>query len=185
MRTLFATAFAVLLALGHIAAAADAPTLANVPPAVVKTVPQAGAADVPASTTEIQVTFSKKMTDKSWSWVTVTPESFPKLAGDPKFSVDLMTCVLPVSLEPGKPTRSGSMPRRGRISRMPRAARPCPICWSSAPNRTPYRSFAELRADCDLGHSCCRLSLPSREAHHTMHSPPKPCRRFRPPVFLC
>ena len=82
--------------------AADAPTLANVPPVVVKTEPQAGVGDVPAGTSEIHVTFSKKMQDKSWSWVIVTPDSFPKLAGDPHFSSDLLTCVLPVSLEPGK-----------------------------------------------------------------------------------
>jgi hypothetical protein len=104
MRKLLAPVIAglVLVCFSALARAADAPTLANVPPVVVKTVPQAGAADVPASTTEIQVTFSKKMQDKSWSWVTVTPESFPKLAGDPHFSADLLTCVLPVSLEAGK-----------------------------------------------------------------------------------
>jgi hypothetical protein len=84
------------------ARAADAPTLANVPPVVINTVPQAGAGDVPASTNEIRVTFSKKMQDKSWSWVIVTPESFPKLAGDPHYLPDGVTCVLPVSLQPGK-----------------------------------------------------------------------------------
>lgn len=103
MRTLFATAFALLFGLGYGSTyAADAPTLANVPPVVIKTEPQAGAADIPASTKEIRVTFSKKMQDKSWSWVIVTQESFPKLAGDPHFSADQLTCVLPVSLEPGK-----------------------------------------------------------------------------------
>jgi RNA polymerase sigma-70 factor (ECF subfamily) len=104
MRKLLAPIIAglILACLGGASRAADAPTLANVPPVVVKTEPQAGAGDVPASTTEIRVIFSKKMQDKSWSWVTVTPESFPKLAGDPHFSADLLTCVLPVSLEAGK-----------------------------------------------------------------------------------
>ncbi len=103
MKKLLAGALGAIVAMHlQVARAADAPTLANVPPVVVKTEPQAGAGDVPASTTEIRVTFSKKMLDKSWSWVTVTPESFPKLAGDPHFSADLRTCVLPVSLQPGK-----------------------------------------------------------------------------------
>ena len=103
MRYLPALALAATIAaLGAAANAAEAPTLANVPPVVVKTVPQAGTDDVPASTTEIRVTFSKKMQDKSWSWVTVTPESFPKLVGDPHYLPDGITCVLPVSLAPGR-----------------------------------------------------------------------------------
>jgi len=103
MRYLPTLALAVMIAtLSGAADAADAPTLANVPPVVIRTAPQAGASDVPASTTEIRVTFSKKMQDKSWSWVIVTPGSFPKLAGDPHYLPDGVTCVLPVTLEPGK-----------------------------------------------------------------------------------
>jgi len=95
-------AAAAMLAWAGAAQAADAPTLANTPPVVIRTEPPAGASDVPPSTKEIRVTFSKKMRDKDWSWVIVTPDSFPKLAGDPHFSADVTTCILPVALEAGK-----------------------------------------------------------------------------------
>jgi hypothetical protein len=95
-------AAAAMVAWVGVAQAADPPTLANTPPVVVKTEPPAGASDVPASTKEIRITFSKKMRDKDWSWVIVTQDSFPKLAGDPHFSADLTTCILPVALEAGK-----------------------------------------------------------------------------------
>ena len=52
--------------------------------------------------TEIKVTFSKDMRDGSWSWSTLSQESFPKLDGKPKYLADKRTCVLPVKLEPGK-----------------------------------------------------------------------------------
>ncbi|HEV2189439.1 MAG TPA: Ig-like domain-containing protein [Stellaceae bacterium] len=100
---LMATIFgAVIACFGAVAAAADAPTLASAPPVVVKTEPQAGTSDVSASLTEIRVTFSKPMRDKSWSWVMVTPDAFPKMTGDPHFSADMTTCVLPIALAPGK-----------------------------------------------------------------------------------
>jgi RNA polymerase sigma-70 factor (ECF subfamily) len=100
MRALLAAAIVLLLAAP--AYADDEPTLATVPPVVVKTEPPAGAGDVPASTTEIRVVFSKKMRDKSWSWVTVTADSFPKTTGQPHYLPDQMTNVLPVALEAGK-----------------------------------------------------------------------------------
>ena len=93
---------AALIVASASAAQAEEPTLANVSPVVVKTEPQAGASDVAASTTEIRVMFSKKMRDKSWSWVTVTAASFPKLTGQPHYLPDQMTNVLPVALEAGK-----------------------------------------------------------------------------------
>ena len=102
MRRSLALAAAAVGAVLAGAARAEEPTLANVAPVVVKTEPQAGASGVPAGTVEILVTFSKAMQDKDWSWVTVSPDSFPKLAGDPHFTADLMTCVLPVKLEAGK-----------------------------------------------------------------------------------
>jgi hypothetical protein len=77
-------------------------TLDSVPPVVVKTIPEAGAKDIDPKITEIKVTFSKKMLNDSWSWSTLSKESFPKLNGDPKFLADERTCVLPVKLEPGK-----------------------------------------------------------------------------------
>jgi len=84
------------------AARAQEPTLESAPPVVVKTVPEAGAAEVDASTTEIQVTFSKRMQDGSWSWSTVSQESFPETTGTPRYDDDRRTCVLPVKLQPGK-----------------------------------------------------------------------------------
>ena len=84
------------------AARADDVTLEAVPPVIVKTVPEAGAAEVDPKLTEIKITFSKDMEDGSWSWVTLSKESFPKTSGKPKYLADKRTCVLPVKLEPGK-----------------------------------------------------------------------------------
>ena len=39
----------------------------NFPPVIVKTVPEAGAKDVPPGEYEVRITFSKDMADKSWS----------------------------------------------------------------------------------------------------------------------
>lgn len=87
--------------IGIAARAADV-TLASVPPVVVKTIPEAGAAEVDANLPEISVTFSKDMKDASWSWSPLSEESFPKMDGDPKYLANKQTCVLPVKLEPGK-----------------------------------------------------------------------------------
>lgn len=94
----------VALAGGLIGAAVrtDDVTLESVPPVVVKTVPEAGTADVDPKLTEIKVTFSKDMQDGSWSWVTLSKESYPEGDGKPKYLADKRTCVLPVKLEPGK-----------------------------------------------------------------------------------
>jgi RNA polymerase sigma-70 factor (ECF subfamily) len=80
----------------------DEVTLEAVPPVVVKSVPEAGAAGVDPTLTEIKVMFSKEMQDGSWSWAILSRESFPKLNGQPKYLADKRTCVLPVQLEPGK-----------------------------------------------------------------------------------
>jgi RNA polymerase sigma-70 factor (ECF subfamily) len=77
-------------------------TLESVPPVVVKTVPEAGAANVEAGLTEIKVTFSKDMQDGSWSWSTLSEGSFPTVDGKPKYQADKRTCVLPVKLEAGQ-----------------------------------------------------------------------------------
>lgn len=72
------------------------------PPVVVKTVPQSGDTDVDPKLSEIQVTFSKDMkTEKNWSFVQVSKESYPKTTGEPHY-IDKRTIVLPVALEPGK-----------------------------------------------------------------------------------
>jgi hypothetical protein len=81
---------------------ADEVTLESVAPVVVKTVPEAGVNDVDPKLTEIKVTFSKEMQDGSWSWSTLSQESFPEMNGKPKYLSDKRTSVLPVKLEPNK-----------------------------------------------------------------------------------
>lgn len=81
------------LAIGFLGAAvrADDLTLESVPPVVIKTVPEAGAGEVDPKLTEIKVTYSKNMTDGSWSWATHSKESFPQLDGQPKYLADKRT----------------------------------------------------------------------------------------------
>jgi RNA polymerase sigma-70 factor (ECF subfamily) len=74
----------------------------GMPPVVVQTIPEAGATGVDPSLSEIKITFSKDMMDKSWSWVQVSPDTFPELVGKPYYLHDRRTCVVKVSLEPGK-----------------------------------------------------------------------------------
>ncbi len=82
--------------------ASDEITIENAPPVVVQTVPKSGDTEVDPSLKEIQVTFSKDMMDKSWSWSTASKNTFPELKGDPRYVDDRRTCVLPVKLQPGK-----------------------------------------------------------------------------------
>ena len=85
---------------------ADAADLAipdDLPPVVLSVEPKVGATDVDPETKEIRVTFSKKMTDKSWSWPTGNKYAAPKVEGGTiHFERDERTCVMPVKLEPGK-----------------------------------------------------------------------------------
>ena len=84
-------------------AADDKYDLDKVPPVVVKTVPVAGSHDVDPKTKEIRVTFSKEMTDKSWSWATDNRYGIElPSAGEIAFDKDKKTCDMPVKLEPGK-----------------------------------------------------------------------------------
>ncbi len=101
MRRIVLLVAAVLGALSVDAMAQDI-TVATAPPVVVKTSPEAGTADVDPATTEIRVTFSKEMADRSWSWATVSKESFPEIKGEPRYEPDRKTAVLPVKLEPGR-----------------------------------------------------------------------------------
>lgn len=71
------------------------------PPVVVRTVPESGAKDIDPLLSEIRVTFSREMMDKSWSWVQIAPENFPEIAGGPRYLEDKRTCVLDVKLKPG------------------------------------------------------------------------------------
>ncbi len=74
-----------------------------VPPVVVQTVPESGSTDVDAGLTELRVTFSKRMRDKSWSWTTLSEETtLEGSGGEIHYLPDRRTCVLPVKLRPGK-----------------------------------------------------------------------------------
>lgn len=92
----------VAYGLGGQTAWSDEISLATVPPVVIKTVPESGADNVDPGSSEIRVTFSKEMQDGSWSWTTLSQESFPKTDGKPRYLADNRTCVLPVKLEPGR-----------------------------------------------------------------------------------
>ena len=102
MKRMVGTLVALVSGLAGTAVLAGDVTLESVPPVVVKTVPEAGAAEVDPKLTEIKVTFSKDMQDGTWSWATLSKESFPTVDGKPKYLKDKRTCVLPVKLEPGK-----------------------------------------------------------------------------------
>ena len=81
------------------------PSVKSLPPVVVKTIPAAGDTQVDAATTkEIRVTFSKKMTDKSWSWANPNLGESTKLpiAGEPRYDADGKTCIVSVDLKPGR-----------------------------------------------------------------------------------
>jgi hypothetical protein len=100
------TSLLILTTLGlsaGLALAAAAPiSIEGAPPVVVMTVPVAGATEVDPSLTQLSVTFSKSMTDGSWTWSTWGDGSFPETTGKPSYLPDGKTCVLPVKLEPGK-----------------------------------------------------------------------------------
>lgn len=83
-------------------ASAQEISIEAMPPSVIKTVPVCGDATVPAATRQIKVTFSKTMMNKSWSFTQISKDSFPELAGQPKYLLDGRTCVLPVKLKPNK-----------------------------------------------------------------------------------
>jgi RNA polymerase sigma-70 factor (ECF subfamily) len=102
MKMLVGLGACLAVALSVAAHKAEDLTVGTAPPVVVKTVPQAGADDVDPNLKTIKVTFSKDMSDGSWSWVQLSDESFPTLNGKPKFDKDKRTCILPVKLEPGK-----------------------------------------------------------------------------------
>ncbi|MBI3467314.1 MAG: Ig-like domain-containing protein [Planctomycetes bacterium] len=101
MKRTWAILVALVGGLVGAAARADDVALESMPPVVVETVPEAGAGAVDPKLAEIRVTFSKDMQDGSWSWSTLSKESFPRVDGKPKYLSDKRTCVLPVKLEPG------------------------------------------------------------------------------------
>jgi RNA polymerase sigma factor (sigma-70 family) len=81
---------------------AGAKKVADAPPVVVKTVPAAGSENVDPGLKEVSVTFSKAMTDGSWTWATDTGRGAALPSGDnkPAFDKDKKTCALAVNLEP-------------------------------------------------------------------------------------
>ena len=92
----------LLMGVGNVQADNKA-TVKSMPPVVVKTFPQAGDTAVDHSIKEIRVTFSKEMmTKEMWSWVMISKDTFPGIAGEVKYLKDKKTCVAPVNLEPGK-----------------------------------------------------------------------------------
>jgi Bacterial Ig-like domain len=99
--TATAATIAALSCLAH-AAPPDDLSISSAPPVVVKTVPEAGSVDVDPKIKEVTITFSKEMTDGSYSIVNFSPGNAPKLAGKPRYADDKKTCILPVSLEPGR-----------------------------------------------------------------------------------
>jgi RNA polymerase sigma-70 factor (ECF subfamily) len=102
MRISIAFLLATLLASANAVSNADELDVGSVPPVVVKTVPEAGSTDADPALTEIRVTFSKDMEDGTWSWSTVSKDSFPATSGRPRYEEDKRTCVLSVKLAPGK-----------------------------------------------------------------------------------
>ena len=98
-----ALALAILAAGAVIVMADGAVSVRSTPPVVVRTVPAAGDTAVDPATTEIRVTFSKPMqTEKMWSWVMMSKDSFPEITGPVHYLDDGRTCVAPVKLEPGR-----------------------------------------------------------------------------------
>ena len=81
---------------------ARAQSVDSMAPVVVKTVPEAGTKDVAPGVTEIKVTFSKEMSDGSWSWSTAWKDSSPEMVEKPHYDTDHKTCIIKVKLEPNK-----------------------------------------------------------------------------------
>ena len=66
----------------------DLQFLADFPAVVLDVKPKLGATDVDPSLKEIRVTFSKKMKDQNWSWVTYDREMFPTVEGKIHYEAD-------------------------------------------------------------------------------------------------
>jgi RNA polymerase sigma-70 factor (ECF subfamily) len=73
----------------------------TIPPVVVGTLPESGAAEVSPGLTELRVTFSMPMIPGQWSWVKLGNAEWPELTGEPRFLENMRTCVVPVRLQPG------------------------------------------------------------------------------------
>jgi len=103
MKALITTIAITVLTSAYVSAQAPAtPTIESLPPVVVKAVPESGTKDVSPGIVEIKVTFSKQMSNNSWSWSTAWKDSTPEIIGKPRYEADHKTCVIKVKLEPGK-----------------------------------------------------------------------------------
>jgi len=103
MKKLIITLTCAVLAAGNLFAQTEAtPTVDSVAPVVVKTVPEAGAKDVAPGEVEIKVTFSKEMTDNSWTWSSAWKDSTPAGTSKPRYDATMKTCIIKVKLEPNK-----------------------------------------------------------------------------------
>jgi hypothetical protein len=100
-KSLFAT-FALCALSGLWTARAQTQTIESMPPVVVKTIPESGAKDVAPGEMEIKVTYSKPMSDGTWSWTSAWENSPPEMVGKPRYESDQKTCVVKVKLDPGK-----------------------------------------------------------------------------------
>ncbi len=93
----------MLAGLAWAGARQDKISVMTMPPVVVATVPQSGDTGVDAATVrELRVTFSKDMSNGSWSWNTVSQDTFPAITGEVRYESDKRTCVAPVELQPGR-----------------------------------------------------------------------------------
>jgi len=97
----------VSYATGRVIDANSDVSVENLPPSVVKTVPQSGDTNVDPTLSQITVTFSKDMTEQSFAWCNIPDhrDAFPKLIGpygNSKYQPDKRTCVMNVALEPNK-----------------------------------------------------------------------------------
>ena len=72
----------------------------NTAPLVVNTFPSNGSQDVDPSVTEISVIFNETMMDGNWSWAYTNLNEFPEMSGDPYYTENFTTNVLPVKLKP-------------------------------------------------------------------------------------
>lgn len=75
--------------------------VSDAPPVVVKSVPTAGDENVDPGLKELKVTFSKEMTDNSWSWATDTTRGAAlNIVKAASYDKEKKTNTLPVKLEP-------------------------------------------------------------------------------------
>ena len=101
MRNIIAVMIVLMMLLFYVPLS-EAADYGQVSPKVIATSPKNGAANVDPSLSRIAVTFNKQMLDKSWSWSYEDRESFPQTTGQPSYTDDGTTCVLPVKLISGK-----------------------------------------------------------------------------------